>query len=108
MPPTNSSVQPTVISRPVVAEDVAAAAASLSTPPAASPPDSTPAATRASTIANPIQPSRSLTIAELMISMPMSERNMFRSIRILAITGSAVIDIAIPRNNANGNCLPSS
>jgi hypothetical protein len=48
-----------------------------------------------------VQPIRSLKIAALTTIMPRSVRYRLRSISVLAITGNAVIDIAVAKNNAN-------
>ena len=58
---------------------------------------------RARTMAKPIQPTRSLSMAEEMMSMPMSDFAMLRSSRIFAMTGRAVIDMAMPRKMEKGS-----
>ena len=54
------------------------------------------------------QPSKSLNIADAIITIPIFVLNKFISIRILAITGKAEIDSAVPKNNANNNFGPCS
>ena len=49
---------------------------------------------------NRIHPTRSSNIADEMMTVPISVRRRFRSIRILAITGSAEIESAVPTNSA--------
>ena len=49
-------------------------------------------------IENKIQPTRSSNIAEDMTTVPISLRSRFRSIRILAITGRAEMESAVPTN----------
>jgi len=46
------------------------------------------------------QPTRSLNIADAMITMPMFVLNKFMSIRMRAITGSAEMESAVPRKSA--------
>ena len=97
-PSVRPMVQSTLVEPP--AASVACAAASP-TAWAASPPS--PWGSRARTTAKPIQPTRSLSMAELITSMPMSDLARLRSMRILAITGRAVIDMAMPVKMANGS-----
>ena len=85
-----------VIRTPVVAPPAAASAAAMLWSPWP------PTGMRARTTAKPIQPTRSLSMAELMTSMPMSERARFRSIRIFAMTGRAVMLSAMPTKMARG------
>jgi hypothetical protein len=54
---------------------------------------------------NSIHPMISFIIAEIRITMPRSEWNIFTSRRIFAITGNAVIAIAIEKNNDTLNAL---
>jgi hypothetical protein len=63
---------------------------------------------RPKTTAKTIQPTISLKIAALTTTIPRSLRYRSISIRVLAITGSAEIDIAVAKKRANVNLLTLS